>query len=148
MPGYVAVLASDVVQGNPANADYQGQPLGNLADQARTALRAAALDDLVDKWFYGTDLPAARRGVQPTAWLPDRCSATVRIRPLTCPSSADMGQGGVGDCYLISALGALADSSPAAIENMFIPNGVENGVASWTVRFYYQNASGATWRTT
>ena len=34
MPDYVAVLAADVVQGNPANANYQGQPLGNLADQA------------------------------------------------------------------------------------------------------------------
>ena len=55
-------------------------------------------------------------------------------------SSADMQQGGLGDCYLISALGSIADSSPAAIENMIIPNGVENGMASWTVRFYYQNS--------
>ena len=60
------------------------------------------------------------------------------------PSSADMAQGCLGDCYLISALGAIADSSPAAIENMFIPNGAgPNGIPSWTVRFYYQNASGA-----
>ena len=40
-----------------------------------------------------------------------------------------MEQGAVGDCYLIAALGAMADSSPAAIENMIIPNGVENGIA-------------------
>ena len=33
MPSYVAVLASDVVNGNAANAQYQGQSLGNLADQ-------------------------------------------------------------------------------------------------------------------
>ena len=58
---------------------------------------------------------------------------------LDVPSSPDMEQGGVGDCYLIAALGAIADSSPAAIENMIIPNGVENGMASWTVRFYYQD---------
>ena len=31
MPNYVQVLASDVVNGNPANAHYQGQALGNLA---------------------------------------------------------------------------------------------------------------------
>ena len=37
--------------------------------------------------------------------------------------------------------GAIADSSYAAIENMIIPNGVENGIASYTVRFYYQNAT-------
>ena len=44
---------------------------------------------------------------------------------------------------MIAALGAIADSSPAAIENMIIPNGVENGIASWTVRFYYQYSAGA-----
>ena len=53
-----------------------------------------------------------------------------------------MAQGGVGDCYFVAALGAIADSSPAAIENMIISNGVENGIASYTVRFYYQNAEG------
>jgi hypothetical protein len=57
------------------------------------------------------------------------------------PSSIDDEQGCIGDCYLISALGAIADSNPAAIENMIIPNGVENGIASYTVRFYYQNAT-------
>ncbi len=82
VPDYVAVLASDVVNGNPANANYQGQPLGNLADQGGDQLRATALDDLVDKWFYGTDLPAAV-GARPIPWLPARCSATIRTRPST-----------------------------------------------------------------
>ena len=54
MPSYVQVLAGDVVNGNPANAHYQGAPLGNLA----AGSSAAQLDDLIDKWFYGTDLPA------------------------------------------------------------------------------------------
>ena len=58
VPGYVSVLASDVVDGNPANANYQGQPLGNLADQPSGEAMATALNDLVGKWFYGTDLPA------------------------------------------------------------------------------------------
>ena len=62
--------------------------------------------------------------------------------PNQAASSAGMHQGDLGDCYLISALGAIADSSPAAIENMIIPNGVENGVASWTVRFYYLDQAG------
>ena len=53
-----------------------------------------------------------------------------------------MAQGGVGDCYFVAALGSIADSSPTAIENMIIPNGVENGMASYTVRFYFQNAAG------
>ena len=35
VPNYVAVLAGDVVDGNPANSNYQGQPLGNLDGPAQ-----------------------------------------------------------------------------------------------------------------
>ena len=48
------------------------------------------------------------------------------------PSHTDEYQGELGDCYLISALGTLADSNPAAIENMII----NNGDGTYTVRFY------------
>ena len=136
MPDYVAVLAADVVQGNPANATYQGQPLGNLAAQATDPLRATALDDLVDKWFYGTDLPAVPSLVT-YSLVAGPLYGTNPNPALDVPCGTDMAQGGMGDCYLIAALGAIADSSLSAIENMIIPNGVENGVASWTVRFYY-----------
>lgn len=53
-----------------------------------------------------------------------------------------MRQGSVGDCYFVSALGALADSSHAVIENMLIDNGIENGAHTWTVRFYYDTPQG------
>ena len=69
-------------------------------------------------------------------------SGLVNVSAINVPSSSDMHQGALGDCYFIAALGALADSSPAAIESMFIPNGVENGIQSWTVRFYYDSARG------
>ena len=48
------------------------------------------------------------------------------------PSHTDEYQGELGDCYFISALGTLADSNPAAVENMFI----NNGDGTYTVRFY------------
>ncbi len=48
------------------------------------------------------------------------------------PSYTDVHQGGVGDCYLLAAFGALASSNPSAIENMFH----DNGDGTWTVRFY------------
>ena len=142
MPAYVRVLASDVVNGNPANANYQGQPLGNLAQQTSPSAMATTLTLLVDKWFYGTDLPAIPAGLSYSAvagpLYGDNPNPALQI-----PTSNDDEQGCLGDCYLIAALGAIADSSPAAIENMIIPNGVENGIASYTVRFYYQNnASG------
>ena len=102
MPNYVAVLAGDVVNGNPANTNYQGHPLGNLTSQPSGQAMATALNDLVGKWFYGADLPA----------IPANSSHRTVAGPLygnnanpalDVPSSADMIQGTLGDCYLISA---------------------------------------------
>ncbi len=121
MPNYVQVLASDVINGNAANATYQGAPLGNLA----VGSSAAQLTDLIDKWFYGTDLPTLT-----SASLVYK-SAAGSLFPHT-PSNYDEYQGELGDCYFISSLGTLADSNPAAIENMII----NNGDGTYTVRFY------------
>jgi hypothetical protein len=124
MPGYVQVLAGDVVNGNPANAEYQGQPLGNLA----VGSSATRLTDLVDKWFLGSDPPLAN-GEGSFGY------ASYASDPLFGPNGpayTDMEQGDLGDCYLISSLGAIAKASPQAIENMFI----NNGDGTYTVRFY------------
>ena len=58
-------------------------------------------------------------------------SAAGSLFPHT-PSHTDEYQGELGDCYFISALGTLADSNPAAVQNMFI----DNGDGTFTVRFY------------
>ncbi len=124
MPGYVQVLAGDVVNGNPANADYQGPALGNLA----VGSSATQLTDLVDKWFLGSDPPLAN-GEGSFGY------ASYASDPLfgpIGPAYTDMEQGDLGDCYLISSLGAIAKASPQAIENMF----VNNGDGTYTVRFY------------
>ncbi len=118
---YVSVLANDVVNGNPANAHYQGQTLGNLAAGSSTA----QLGKLINKWFYGTDLPAAGGYSYDTATAGTLYGAGG-------PSHTDEEQGGLGDCYFIAAMGSVADSSQAAIENMFI----DDGDGTWTVRFY------------
>ncbi|MCU0873460.1 MAG: hypothetical protein MUE50_14055, partial [Pirellulaceae bacterium] len=55
MPNHVRVLADNVVRGNPANALYQGQTLGNLL----VGSTDGQLDKLVDKWFLGADRPVA-----------------------------------------------------------------------------------------
>ena len=114
-PDDVAVLAADVVQGNQANADYQGQPLGNLASQPTGEAMAACLTDLVQKWFEGSDLPAAAARTPPP---PVRFTARQAGR-----RSADMPRAAVGDCYFIAAMGSIADTDPQAVESMFIDNG-------------------------
>ncbi|HET6880964.1 MAG TPA: C2 family cysteine protease, partial [Pirellulales bacterium] len=63
------------------------------------------------------------------------------------PSHANEFQGELGDCYFISSIGTIADSNPAAIENMI----VDNGDGTYTVRFYTgtygsaYNASNGSW---
>jgi hypothetical protein len=120
--GYVQVLAGDVINGNTANATYQGQALGNLA----AGSTAAKLNNLINKWFYGSDHPTLCN----TSLVYKSVSGS--LFPHT-PSHTDEYQGSLGDCYFISALGTLADSNPAAVQNMFI----DNGDGTFTVRFYY-----------
>jgi hypothetical protein len=122
IPEYVRVLAGDVVNGNQANAKFQGQSLGNLAAGSSTA----QLNKLVDKWFLGADRPT----LTSTSLVYRQTSGSLFART---PSHLDEVQGMLGDCYLVSALGTLADSNPAAVQNMFI----DNGDGTFTVRFYY-----------
>jgi hypothetical protein len=124
MPNYVQVLAADVVNGNTANAHYQGAALGNLAAGNATS----KLTKLVNKWFYGTDHPLA------TGYT---FKATTGSLFGSGPQYTDLYQGYLGDCYYLSTLGSIAQHAPAAIQNMFIANG-DN---TWTVRFYAGGAA-------
>jgi hypothetical protein len=124
MPNYVQVLGSDVVNSNPANLNYQGAALGNLTASSPTA----QLTDLVNKWFFGTDLP--NTGDSQIVYEPT--AGTLYDKGTNTPVIADEFQGELGDCYFISSLGTIAKSNPSAIENMFI----NNGDGTYTVRFY------------
>ncbi|MCE5266809.1 MAG: hypothetical protein LLG00_02855 [Planctomycetaceae bacterium] len=123
---YVAVLANDVVNGSVANAHYLSQTLGNLAVGSSNTV----LEKLINKWFYGTDLPATGGYSYDTA-------TAGTLYSTSGPSHANEKQGDLGDCYLLSSLGSIADSSQAAIKNMII----DNGDGTWTVRFYYNGAA-------
>ena len=120
IPGYVQVLAGDVISGNWANATYQGQPLGNLS----AGSSVTTLDRLVGKWFLGTDHPAVPAGV-----VYQNVAGSLYANG---PSYLDEFQGNLGDCFLIASLGSLAKSNPSVIQNMII----DNGDNTWTVRFY------------
>lgn len=133
IPGYVQVLASNVVNSNPANALFQGAALGNLA----VGSAARVLNQLVDKWFLGTDRPTLTN---------NSINYRTASGPLFVgtPSFNNEKQGSLGDCYFISALGSLATSNPDAVRNMFI----DNGDGTFTIRFFggtygsYYNADG------
>jgi hypothetical protein len=129
MPDPVRVLFEKVVDGDPANAHYQTQALGNLAADSK----AAQLEKLVDKWFLGMDHPVAEDGA-----TYDQASGNLFGGPQhDALSYQDIKQGDVGDCYFLSSLGTVALNTPQVIRNMFI----DNGDGTWTVRFIHGAAA-------
>ncbi|MHB8973407.1 MAG: C2 family cysteine protease [Pirellulaceae bacterium] len=123
IPDYVRHLASDIVNGNRANATYLGQALGDLV----AGSSATQLNRLVDKWFRGADHPV-------TSYAYQSFAGSLFVNG---PAYEDSDQGYLGDCYFIAAMDAIADSLPAAVQNMFI----DNGDNTWTVRFYVNGAA-------
>jgi hypothetical protein len=122
MPDYVRYFANVVVNGSPANNFFNGRPLGNLFAGASQR----HMSNLINKWFMGKDHPTINAWKNNTSY-----QYVVGGLFVDGPSLKDIDQGGLGDCYLINALGAVAHSDPSAIDNMFIYNG-DN---TWTVRF-------------
>ncbi len=119
------VLANKVVNGDPADRHYQGQTLADL-----TAGSAAwLLQDLVGKWFLGTDHPVVAAGTHYAAAAGSLFG--------NGPSYADVKQGQVGDCYFLAGLSEIAYRDPASIRNMFI----DNGDGTYTVRFYHNGTA-------
>jgi hypothetical protein len=57
------------------------------------------------------------------------------------PTVDDVSQGMLGDCYLISALGAIVAGDPNAITSMFDPP--RNGMPSYRIRLYDQQPDGS-----
>jgi hypothetical protein len=120
IPDDVRDLAGDVIGHNPANSRYQGIRLGNL----KPGDSREKLGKLVDKWFYGDDLPAIDSYAKY-----EEISGSLFVDG---PSYTDIRQGNIGDCYLMSSLAEVALQDPTAIENLFI----DNGDGTFAVRFF------------
>jgi hypothetical protein len=129
----VQSLATKVIDGDPANATYQGQALGNL----KVVSTATQLQLLVNKWFLGADHPTI--DTQYTGST-SYALASGTLFGSGGPSYQDVAQGAEGDCWLLSSFGVTAANDPSVIKSMFIydSTNMENGVAVqvWTVRFY------------
>ena len=128
---YLYGVLNALVNGNAANATWTGGKtssvaLGNLA----VGSSALQFQELVGKWFLGTDLPS---------WS-SATTYSVKSAPLFTPagvSSSDPRQGGIGDCYLIAAMVEVALDEPKLIASMF----TDNGNGTYGVRLFAPNGT-------
>lgn len=120
IPDFVRILANKVINGDPANQFYQGQSLGNI----QIGNSASHLQNLVDKWFFGSDRPAT----SPSSTYQYASGELFQ----NGTSYEDIRQGQINDCYFLTGLALKAVHQPNAIANMFINNGDD----TYTVKFW------------
>jgi hypothetical protein len=131
---YVQDITDSVVNGDPANATWTGGSstpvaLGNLSATSSQA----TVNELIGKWFPGTDLPNIDVSTigESNFGSTYQASANSLYGPGGNPSYLDVNQGYVGDCYFMASLGDVALQNPNSIQSMITNNG--NG--TYGVRF-------------
>ncbi|KAM3104920.1 C2 family cysteine protease [Phormidesmis sp. 146-33] len=118
MPESVRNLANKVINSDPANT--RGSYIGNLLGGDSSG----KMESLIGKWFLGSDRPIA----DPMTMY-QRANGSLFVDGI---SWQDVDQGGVGDCYFMASLAAVARTDHTIIDNMI----TDNGDDTFTVRFY------------
>ncbi len=138
---YLSSVFGKMIDASPANRFYTG---GQAKSTELGALAAGStpdqLEKLLDKWLLGGDLPtpatagdAATGKPEPKVAVYAKSSGTLFVDGVAL---SDVVQGTAGDCYMVAVAGGVAGSNGAAIQAMFVDNGVVNGTHTWGVRFF------------
>ena len=131
---YVASIFTQLVDGSPANATWNGgatssTPLGNL--QAGTT--SAQMSELIGQWFLGTNLPDPSLPQGSTWQLTGYSTASGSLYgPSAAAAVGDVCQGADGDCELLAGMIEYVENHPQELASMIVANG--NG--TYGVRFY------------
>jgi len=134
---YVTSLFYQLANGSQANASFNGgnataTSLGDLA----VGTTSAQLNELIDKWFLGTDMPdptASSEGTTQTLHPTySNFSSYALFGTSGAPAVTDVAQGYDGDCELCSGMIEVLLNHPSLITSMFVSDG--DGV--YGVRFY------------
>ena len=145
---YIATLLDNIANGDPANQYFTGRDANNNGNTTRKEFgnlyvnsSSDRLDKLITKWFLGADSPAA-------PYLYVRLDYPLFFNGA---GTDDVNQGAVGDCYFLSSISAVADSSVASIDGTVksVDEGdmiINNGDGTFGVRFY-DNSGAQRWVT-
>lgn len=137
---YVKEISYSLIYGDVANKSWWGGSktlsgvvaLGNLGAQTTELV----MNRLIDKWFLGGDLPIPVAGGDTATG-----KASTKVYNYATASGAlfvngaaasDINQGSMGDCFLVAALGAIANAKQNLITDMFVSN--PNG--TYGVRYF------------
>ncbi|MFO1326026.1 MAG: C2 family cysteine protease [Rubrivivax sp.] len=143
---YLAYVFGKLVEGSDANRFFTGgatqrSELGSLGAGASVQV----LERLVAKWLTGGDMPSPSTAGDSATGAPKsvvaayaQSTGSLFVDGITV---TDVNQGTAGDCYLIAAMGGLAQNRGAQLQSMFIENAAVNGVRSWGVRFFDANGA-------
>jgi hypothetical protein len=133
-PAYVATAFTQIVDGNPANAVWNGgSPTAVALGDLEVGSTSAQLSKLIGEWLLGTDMPDPT--LPPGSGGPEPTYAAV-AGPLYgstgAASVADICQGEAGDCELLAELIEMVDNHPSQLSSMV----VDDGNGTYGVRFY------------
>ncbi|MDB9449631.1 pre-peptidase C-terminal domain-containing protein, partial [Dolichospermum circinale] len=116
MVDYVKILSNKI-----ANSDVANTRSG--IDNLFAGSSDTQMENLIGKWFLGTARPVINSGTY------SYVNGSLFQNGL---SADDVYQGGLGTCYYLATLAAIAQEKPDYIQNMFR----DNGDNTFTVRFY------------
>lgn len=137
---YVKEISYSLIYGDVANKSWWGGSktlsgvvaLGNLGAQTTELV----MNRLIDKWFLGGDLPIPVAGgdtatgkASTKAYNYATASGALFVNGA---AASDINQGSMGDCFLVAALGAIANAKQNLITDMFVSN--PNG--TYGVRYF------------
>ena len=136
MSSYVHDVLNRFVNGDAANAFYTGGATATALGNLKVGSSFTQVNELIGKWFLGTDLPAASVIMSGTSFKVTYKTSTAPLFATGGPSINDINQGYLGDCYLLSSLADVAKNDPSIIKSMI----KDNGNGTYGVRFYVNGA--------
>ena len=136
---YLEFITKAFVNGDPDNATWTGGgPSTSTLGDLGAGESVKHLNELIGKWFLGTDLPSDTIDITGDGeFVVSYSTVNKSLFGAGGPSMSDINQGQLGDCFFMAPLAEVAQQDPSLIKSMI----VGNGDGSYGVRFDVDGAA-------